>query len=124
MKQLRVSLESDDIPLVARTQLDNQLEKLESLVRQGAQEALARIMQRQVEVAVDNAGPASFVVACLSIPSEMLEIGRAKLSLIKATRHCTTKPILVMAWDDGCLIGRCTVPEVWILFDVFVPSRF
>lgn len=109
--------------MVARTQLVNQLEKLESLVRQGAQEALARIMQRQVEVAVCNAGPASFVVACLSIPLEMLEIGRAKLSLIKATRHCSSKPILVLALDDGCLIGRCTVPEVLIQFRVFVPFR-
>lgn len=112
LKELRVTLDSDDIPLVASQQLSNRLQKLESIVRQAAQESLAKMMQHQVEVAVVDAGPASFVVASLSIPSELLEIGRAKLSLIKATRHCTSKPILVLAVDDGCLVGRCTVPQV------------
>lgn len=115
LKRLRASIESDDIPLVAGKQLLVGLEKLESLVRLAAQESLARIMQHQVEVAVTDAGPASFVIACLSIPPDMLEIGRAKLSLIKATRHCPSKPILVLAVDEGHLIGRCTVPQVLTL---------
>ena len=98
---------------MASKELLSRLEKLESLVRKTVQEALARMMQHQVEVAVSDAGPTSpFVIARLSIPADMLAIGRAKLSLIKATRHCANKPILVLAVEDGCLVGRCTVPEV------------
>ena len=100
------------MPLIVCKELSVRLEKLESYLRQVAQETLARTMQRQVELAVKDAGPASFVIVDLSIPPEMLEIGRAKLSLIKATRHCPYKPILVLAADEGCLIGRCTVPQV------------
>ncbi|XP_059353171.1 alanine--tRNA ligase, mitochondrial-like isoform X2 [Daphnia carinata] len=111
LKQFRETINSDDLPVVVTKQLAVRLEKLESFIRQVAQETLARMMHRQVETAISDAGPASFVIVCLSIPPDMLEIGRAKLSLIKATRHCPSKPILVLAWDDGCLIGRCTVPQ-------------
>lgn len=111
LKQFREAINSDDLPVVVIKQLAVRLEKLESFIRQVAQETLARMMHRQVEAAISDAGPASFVIVYLSIPAEVLEIGRAKLSLIKATRHCPHKPILVLAWDEGCLIGRCTVPQ-------------
>ena len=117
MKQLREAISSDDVPLTVNKELSARLEKLESYVRQATQETLARLMQHQVESAVSDAGPAPFVIVYLSIPHEMLDIGRAKLSLIKATRHCPHKPILVLASDDGCLIGRCTVPQVLFLLD-------
>ncbi|KAI9551853.1 hypothetical protein GHT06_022189 [Daphnia sinensis] len=117
LKQFRDAINSEDLPVVVSKQLAVRLEKLESFIRQIAQETLARMMQRQVEVAISDAGPASFVIAYLSIPAEVLEIGRAKLSLIKATRHCPHKPILVLAWDEGCLIGRCTVPQEMITPD-------
>jgi hypothetical protein len=117
LKQLREAINNEEIPLLVCKELSIRLSKMESYVRQGAQEALARMMQHQVELAVSDAGPASFVIVYLSIPPEMLEIGRAKLSLIKATRHCPHKPILVLALDDGCLIGRCTVPKVLFRLD-------
>lgn len=116
LKQLREAANSDDVPVVVAKQLGVRLEKLESFIRQVAQETLARMMQRQVETAISDAGPASFVIVNLSIPAGVLEVGRAKLSLIKATRHCPHKPILVLAWDEGCLIGRCTVPQVLFYF--------
>lgn len=124
MKQFREAINSDDLPVVVIKQLAVRLEKLESFIRQVAQETLARMMHRQVEAAISDAGPASFVIVYLSIPAEVLEIGRAKLSLIKATRHCPHKPILVLAWDEGCLIGRCTVPQVLFILGFFYRNLY
>lgn len=105
-------MDSELIPIVWSKRMLNRLEKLESQLRSAAQVAVAATMQQQVASALERFEGESFVVVALSVPPEMLEIGRAKLSLIKATRHCQNKPILVLAWDDGHLAGRCSVPQV------------
>lgn len=73
---------------------------------------LSSIDLMQVEQAVDADPYKTFVVVPLTFPSELLDMARAKLSLIKATRHVKDKPILVIALDGGFLIGRFVVPEV------------
>ena len=65
-----------------------------------------------MEQAVDADPYKTFVVVSLAIPSELLDMARAKLSLIKATRHVKDKPVLVLALDGGFLVGRFVVPEV------------
>lgn len=69
-------------------------------------------MHEQVELAVKSADNQGFVIVPLDIPAEIFEIGGAKLSLIKATRHCPDKPVFVFAWDGDHLVGRCAVPQV------------
>ena len=103
-------MEDSAIPLNEFRRFQSRLEKLESVIRAAAQKSLAILMQRQVERAVCDSGPT--VALALSIPTDLLEIGGAKLSLIKATRHCPSKPILVVAYDGRDLVGRCTVPQV------------
>lgn len=110
-KALKSSVEGSVIPLESARQFGTRLEKLESVIRAGAQKVLATMMQEQVEEIVRN-GTEPFVVLALSIPPELLDIGRAKLSLIKATRHSPKKPILVLAWDGKELIGRCSILPV------------
>lgn len=111
-RKLKGALDEASIPVVASRQMISRLDKIESRIRASAQEALARTMQEQVESAVREAETRGFVVAALDIPAEILEIGGAKLSLIKATRHCSDKPVLVLAWDGEYLVGRCAVPQV------------
>ena len=81
-KKLKASLDASPVPFVLARQLLARLEKQESIIRASAQEALAKTMQDQVEQAVIEAGSEPFVISALSIPSHLLEIGGAKLSVI------------------------------------------
>lgn len=78
---MKASLDASTIPFVLARQLLARSEKQESLIRASAQEALAKTMQMQVEQAVSEAETEPFVISALSIPSYMLEIGGAKLSV-------------------------------------------
>ena len=113
LKILKAAVESSAIPFVRERQLQTRMARLESHIRLSVQDALSRIMKHQVEAA-NRDGP--FVTLFLSIPAALVDIGGAKLSLIKATRHCPDKPIMVLAQEDDGLVGRCTVPEVSIIF--------
>lgn len=111
LKEMKSRVSSSAIPFGTSKELGARADKLESLLRSSVQESLADSMRQQVECAVDADPYKTFVVVALSIPSELLDMARAKLSLIKATRHVKDKPILVLAIDGGFLVGRFVVPE-------------
>ena len=95
-------------------QLQNRSEKLQSLIRSSAQEALSQSMRQQIESSLKDDPSKSFLVVALALPADLLDIGGAKLSLIKATRYCKDKPVAVLAVDGGFIVGRFVVPEVSI----------
>ena len=87
-----------------------------------AQEGLSLLMRQQVQAALLDRGAGGeraarhhhhHLVHALQIPRSLLVVGGAKLSLIKATRHCVDRPALVLAVDEsGFVVARCTVPQV------------
>ena len=118
MKELKRILETNAIPYLVSLDVERRTKTLESSIRSLAQEGLYRSMQTQMEEAVAESQSRRFLVHVLRMPRELLSIGGAKLSLIKATRHCASKPLLVLALDDeGCIVARCTVPKVGSLMN-------
>ncbi len=73
----------------------------------------------KMEEAVAESQSRRFLVHALRMPRELLSIGGAKLSLIKAARHCASKPLLILVFDDeGCNVAGCTTSRIiyeWFL---------
>lgn len=109
-KELKGYVDDSAIPLASSRELNVRLEKMESLIRATAQKMFAVSMQDQVEQNVKTAKE-PFIVLALSVSDDLLDVGGAKLSLIKATRYCPSKPILVLALDGKELVARCAVPQ-------------
>lgn len=105
-------MKTNRIPYCAARDLEIKLHQLESKVRSAAQQVMSARLEEQIKSAVQLNSNWAFIVHVVDMPNQLVNIGRAKLSLIKATRHCVDKPILILAYDDGCIVSRCTVPKV------------